>query len=52
MICEKCKEKIKKEESFEEMTNRILRETRMKLQKECNWGIPDTKEKQWKKRKH
>ena len=38
-------------QSFEEMTNRVIKKARNKLKKESGFGIPDNKEKQWQKRK-
>tara|TARA_R100000995_G_C3457716_1_gene111448 strand:- start:633 stop:788 length:156 start_codon:yes stop_codon:yes gene_type:complete len=51
MICSNCKCKIEQKESFEKMANRVLKATKKKLERESNFGIPDTKEKQWKKTK-
>ena len=44
MKCSKCKCTIK-EESFEQFTDRIIRQARIKLKKETGYGIPETKEK-------
>ena len=51
MRCSKCKCKLKEDESFEMMINRVIKRNIEKLKQESGFGIPDTKEKQWQKRK-
>ena len=51
MKCSKCNCNLEDKESFEEMMNRVLKKAKNKLKEESGFGIPDTKEKQWKKRK-
>ena len=51
MLCKNCKREIEYKESFEKMTDRVLRSAIEKLKKESGFGIPDNKEKQWQKRK-
>jgi len=41
MLCNNCKCKIKKKESFEEMTDRVLKEVRERLKGKLNFGVPD-----------
>ena len=49
MKCSNCKCIIEEKESFEMFTDRILKQARIKLKQESGFGIPDIKEKQWKK---
>ena len=46
MLCNNCKCKIKEKESFEEMTNRILKEARERLRQEVGFGVSLNKKKE------